>query len=305
MKKALGLVDQERPWYVIPFVSTYLFPTSFQRHMQALVERAEKSLESYRRGHGFNRQPTDPSEPDTLDVLGGRKSLIVPKSNNNSPTSSNDSPNSSSGSRRSHNPPVAAPAPMPPQTGAVEMLNQYYQNEHDKHEVYTYFSPPAQIPSNSQALPQPHYPLQLTSQPNGYSQYPTTSGQEPLSPSAVPLNALSPTEGYPTPSDAVYSPQFEVSSLYPTSPVNSMRNGVGSSHSWLSQPHGSSSAGHHYQPQSPLADGNELGLGYNIPPNGHSQYQQPQSPQHQHQLTAGMDISQGDIWSNFAQDFRP
>lgn len=272
--------------------------------MQNLVERAEQSLAAYHRGHGIDRQPTDPSEPDALDVLGGRKSLIVPKSNNSSPS------NVSEGSvtRPNNQPSPVAPAPMPSQAGAVQLLNEYYRSENDhKHEVYNYFSPqleqsfpPQMPPPNPQPMVQPEYPTH----PNTFAPYPANSSPltSPTSPSTLSRAAVAAMDTYSVSSDATYSPQFEVPSAYSS---HSMNNGfaraVEANHSWQS------SLGQ-YQPPSPAyADGSGIDLGYTLssPTNANTQFQHAQSPQQFPQRDPMTGISQGDIWSNFAQDFRP
>jgi hypothetical protein len=269
--------------------------------MQSLVERAEQSLEAYHRGQGIDRQPIDPSEPDALDVLGGRKSLIVPKSNNNSPSNTSEG----SVSRPTQASPVAAPAPMPSQAGAVEMLNQYYQSENEnKHEIYNYFSPqlepqyPTEMSPPPQHLTHPQYPVPS----NAFAPYAANSSPlSPTSPSSLSQAGVAVMDTYSVPSDVAYSPQFEVSGSYSSHSLNGMSRVVGSSHSWQSSNIGQ------YQPQSPtFADGNAVDMGYDIssPTTGNGQFQHAQSPQqYPHRMAAG--VSQGDIWSNFAQDFRP
>ncbi|KXN89399.1 hypothetical protein AN958_05772 [Leucoagaricus sp. SymC.cos] len=278
------------------------------RHMQSLVQRAEQSLEANRRGHGLGRQPTDPSQPDALDVLGGRKSLIVPKSNNNSPTGSNGSNTSDPNQRKIA--PIPAPAPMPPQASAIDMLNDYYQttnNEHNRHELYSY------VPSQHYSVHLPAHPQGLQRQPPQQALYPPYSissnkdySNDSLSPSTMThATILSPTtEGYPTPSaDSVYSPQFETATVYPTSPGGFLP--TGQNQLWQ-QSHVPGSTGHHFQPQPSHTQGDGLTLGYNTPTtNGHPQFQQMHSPESQHRYTNDVDMSQGDLWGNLAQDFRP
>lgn len=282
--------------------------------MQKLVERAEYSLRAYSQGHGSGRQPTDPSEPDALDVLGGRKSLIVPKSTNSSPTSSSNGSNATNSSPQ--HPPVAAPAPMPPKTGAVEMLNQYYQNTNTKFDrpLYDFF--PAQpqqlyrmrLSTHPQALP--HSPPQNSAPhptPQGvYPSYQTRSSQDPSSPHSgrSSMNVVSSmTDGYPTSSESTYSPHFEVPHMYSTSAGNI----VGPTRPWHSPPHGSTSTTQHHQLESsPYSNGNGfIPMDYNgIPTNGSTHPQQVQL-QEQSRYMVDMDMSQSDIWGNFAQDFRP
>lgn len=302
------------------------------KHMQDLVERAEQSLEAYRRGHGgVCRQPADPSEPDALDVLGGRKSLIVPKSNHSSPGSNGSNSNTDPTSPQRAQP-IPAPAPMPPRAGAVEMLNQYYQEanpDHKRHELYEY------APPQNFSLTLSNHPQGLPHQsPSGHkSLYPAysmgSSNKDLFSPSAgIPhATMLSPTpgEGYPTtPSDSVYSPQFDAPHVYPTSPGGFIPAGQGP-HLWQQQqqqqhqqhqqqqqhvpgPTGHQYQHHHYQPQSPHSmGGNDLVMGYNAAANGHPQFQ-PMQPVHHHQHNShsgDVDMAQIDIWSSFAQDFRP
>jgi hypothetical protein len=282
--------------------------------MQRLVERAEQSLQAYHCGQGIDRQPTDPSEPDALDVLGGRKSLIVPKSNNNSPSNNSDA----SLQRPTQPSPVAAPAPMPSQAGAVEMLNQYYQSENEnKHEIYNYFSPqletqyPAEMSSpEQQHLTEPQYPMHS----NAFTPYPTDSGPlSPTSPSSLSQAGVVAMDTYSVPSEVAYSPQFEVPSAYSSHTLNGMSGDMGSSHSWQQQQQQSSSSSSasnigQYQPQSPtFADGNagDLGYGMSSPISGNGPFQHAQSPQMFAHRMAAAGVSQGDIWSNFAQDFRP
>ncbi len=277
--------------------------------MQKLVERAEHSLRAYDQGHGSGRQPTDPSEPDALDVLGGRKSLIVPKSTNSSPTNSSGGSNAPNSSPHQH-PPVAAPAPMPPQAGAVEMLNQYYRNTNTKLDkpMYDYFPPQTsyrlQLSAHPGALPLSHNSPPHTTSQSLYPSYQTRSSQEPSSPrnGRPSINATSPlSDGYPTPSESMYSPRFEVPHMYSTSAGNI----VGPTRPWHSPPHASTSESQQYQPEtSPYTDGNELmPIGYaGMSTNGHTQQGQLQE---QSRYMVDMDISQSDIWGNFAQDFRP
>ncbi|KAJ3564105.1 hypothetical protein NP233_g8511 [Leucocoprinus birnbaumii] len=291
------------------------------RHMQKLVDRAEKSLEAYHRGHGgVGRQPIDPSEPDTLDVLGGRKSLIVPKSNNSSPGSNGTGINSNIDATSPKNGQAAmpAPAPMPPRADAVEMLNQYYQeaySDQQRHELYNYVPPqnfsmtlsthPQGLQQSQSAMQQGLYPAYSVASPNN----------DPFSPSSSVTHAtmLSPTtgEGYPaTPSDSVYSsPQFDSPQAYPTPPGSFMPTGQ-ASHLWSQQqqPHVPGQTGHHhqhhYQPQS--MNGNELVIGYNTATNGHPQFHPVHSAHHHsNRYSNDVDMTQSDIWSSFEQDFRP
>jgi hypothetical protein len=190
---------------------------------------------------------------------------------------------------------------MPPQAGAVEMLNRYYQetNHHTKHEIYNY------VPNQQYSVSLPFHPQGLPQQTYQavYPPYPATANQSPPSAPVPHAAMLSPTmEDYTSPSDSVHSPQFDGSAVYPTS--GGFIPAAQTQHLW-NQPLVSEPV-HHYQPQPPHSGGNGLVMGFNAAANGHPQLQHMQSPQQQHhRYNNDVNMSQGDIWSSFAQDFRP
>lgn len=255
-----------------------------QRHMQKLVERAEQSLEAHSKGLGkIFRQQTDQSEPDALDVLGGRKSLIVSKSTNSSPNSMSASPDPSSSRRVS---PTTPPAPMPSRAGAVEMLNKYYQeasSDHKKHDHYDYVPPQVSmtLSNHPQSLTQPQE--QLTVNHTLYPPFPVPSNQNLLS-SSNTLHAPPP----PLTSGEVH-PDYEAPHMYP--PIQFWQQPHVSEHSHLQLPH-------------PTGQ-NDFIMDFSTIPNGNAQFQPMQLSHHQSYSSEDVIMSQSDIWSNFASDFRP
>ena len=284
-RKVPDHVAQKLPWWVFSPLVCIIHMRS-QRHMQKLVERAEQSLEAHSRGvGGVCRQQTDLSEPDALDVLGGRKSLIVSKSNSSSPSSNgmSASPGPTSCKRVS---PTTAPAPMPSRAGAVEMLNKYYQeasSDHQKHEHYDYIPPrnfSMTLSTHPQSLPQPR--VQPTASHALYPPYSAPSNQNFLSSSNATLQA-SPISSMP---GEVHS-DLETSHVY--SPTQFWQQPAVSGHYPLQPPHPFSQS--------------DLIMDFSTIPNGNSQFQ----PVEHRQSYSSEDIvmSQSDIWSNFASDFRP
>lgn len=256
-----------------------------QRHMQKLVERAEQSLQAHSSGLGkILGQQMDQSEPDALDVLGGRKSLIVSKSNNSSPSSMSASPDPSSSKRVS-----PTPAPMPSRAGAVEMLNKYYQEanpDHKKHDHYDYVPPQVSmaLSNHPQSLPQPQ--VRPTVNHASYPSYPVPSNQNSLSPSNT-LHAPPPPPP-PLTSGEVH-PGYQTSHMYP--PIQFWQQPPVSEHSHLQPPH---SIGQ-----------NDFIMNFSTIPNGNAQFQPMQLSHHQSYSSEDIIMSQSDIWSDFASDFRP
>lgn len=253
-----------------------------QRHMQKLVERAEESLEAHSRGLGkVFRQQTDESEPDALDVLGGRRSLIVSKSTNSSPNSMSASPDPLSSKRVS---PTTAPAPMPSRAGAVEMLNKYYQEAnsgHKKHDHYDYVPPQISmtLSNHPQSLPQPQVQPTAVNHAS-YPPYSVPSNQNSLSSS----NALHAPP--PSLTSGEMHPDYQTSHVYP--PIQFWQQPFGLGHS-------------HLQPVHPI----DFIMDFSTIPNGNAPFQPMQLSHHRGYPSEDIIMSQSDIWSNFASDFRP